>query len=151
MLPTGRIVALLAIFALTWSSWLAAQTPQESLPRTRLSAGIHIIQAQVAQTPDERATGLMYRRSMPTNEGMLFVFEAPNTQCFWMKNTLIPLSTAFVADDGTIVNVEDMKPETLESHCSKKPVRYVLEMNQGWFKKRELGPGSRLSGPPFSR
>jgi hypothetical protein len=91
----------------------------------------------------------MHRQDMPANEGMLFVFESPAVQCFWMKNTLIPLTAAFVADDGSIVNLADMQPQSLDSHCSEKPVRYVLEMNQGWFSKRGLRAGSRLSGPPF--
>ena len=98
---------------------------------------------------EQRAIGLMHRSSMATNQGMLFVFEAAGVQCFWMKNTLIPLTAAFVADDGTIVNLEDMKPQTTEPHCSLKPVRYVLEMNQGWFGKKGIKAGSRLSGQPF--
>lgn len=81
---------------------------------------------------------------------MLFVFEQPAGQCFWMKNTLLPLTAAFVADDGTIVNLVDMKPQTLDSHCSVRPVRFVLEMNQGWFAKRGIQAGARLSGPPFN-
>lgn len=112
---------------------------------------MHLIQAQVADTPQERAVGLMFRRDMPVNEGMLFVFEQPSGQCFWMKNTLLPLTAAFVADDGTIVNLVDMQPQSLDSHCSAKPVRYVLEMHKGWFDKRGIKAGSRLSGPPFSK
>ena len=81
---------------------------------------------------------------------MLFVFERAGQQCFWMKNTLIPLSVAFVADDGTVVNIEEMKPQTLDSHCSTQPVRYVLEMNDGWFAKRGIKPGSKLRGAPFA-
>jgi uncharacterized protein len=77
------------------------------------------------------------------------VFESPSQQCFWMKNTLLPLSVAFVADDGTIVNIDEMKPQTLDSHCSARPVRYVLEMNTGWFSKKGLKAGQKLSGPPF--
>jgi len=127
----------------------AQEAPQMDLPRTTLKAGMHLIQAQVASTPQQRATGLMYRREMPGNEGMLFIFEKPAIQCFWMKNTLIPLTAAFVADDGTIVNLADMQPQTLDSHCSGKPVRYVLEMNQGWFAKRGIQAGSRLGGAPF--
>ncbi len=92
----------------------------------------------------------MHRQDMPQHEGMLFVFENPARQCFWMKNTLLPLTAAFVADDGTIVNLEDMKPKSLESHCSAKPVRFVLEMNQGWFTKKGIKPGSKISGRPFS-
>lgn len=121
------------------------------LPRLTLSAGMHLIQAQVAATPQQRAVGLMFRQEMPANEGMLFVFEQPSEQCFWMKNTLLPLTAAFVADDGTIVNLADMQPQSLVSHCSTKPVRFVLEMNKGWFDKRGLKAGSKLSGPPFTR
>ena len=141
---------LFAAFALCSAAALAEDAPQQ-LPAIRLSAGIHNIQAQVAQTPDERATGLMFRRTMGANEGMLFAFEEPGVQCFWMKNTLLPLSAAFVQDDGTVTNIEDMKPQTLDSHCSKKPVRFVLEMNQGWFAKRGIKAGDKLSGSPFSR
>lgn len=126
-----------------------AQEPQMNLPRVSLSAGMHKIDAQVARTPDHRSTGLMFRKEMPQHEGMLFVFEMPTQQCFWMKNTLIPLSTAFLADDGTIVNIAEMAPQTLESHCSSKPVRYVLEMNKGWFAKKGLKPGMKISGDPF--
>lgn len=128
-----------------------AQEPQMNLPRVRLSAGMHQIDAQVAQAPGERATGLMYRKEMPQHEGMLFIFEQPSQQCFWMKNTLLPLTTAFVEDDGTIVNLADMKPQTLDSHCSARPVRFVLEMNQGWFAKKNIKPGFKLSGAPFEK
>ncbi len=128
-----------------------AQQPQMHLPRTKLSAGMHLLDVQLAQTPQERQTGLMFRREMPQHEGMLFVFEQAATQCFWMRNTLIPLTAAFVADDGTIVNLADMKPQTDDSHCSRQPVRFVLEMNQGWFAKRNIQAGFRLAGGPFGR
>ena len=127
----------------------AQDTPQTNLPRIKLQAGMFQIDTQVAQTPEQRSTGLMFRTDMPAHEGMLFVFEQPATQCFWMKNTLIPLTAAFVADDGTIVNLADMKPQTTDSHCSVKPVRFVLEMNQGWFAKRGLKAGSKLTGVAF--
>ena len=138
------------------ASWLwlvsvahAQPAPQTELPRTTLSAGMHLIQVQLATTQEQRATGLMHRRDMPTNEGMLFVFEQPAGQCFWMKNTLLPLTAAFVADDGTIVNLADMQPQTTDAHCSTRPVRYVLEMHQGWFAKRGIQAGFKLGGPPF--
>lgn len=118
----------------------------QRLPTVKLSAGMHNIVAQLAQTPEQRQIGLMFRKDMPAHEGMLFVFERAEVQCFWMKNTLLPLSAAFVANDGTIVNIADMAPQTLDSHCSGKPVRLVLEMNQGWFAKRGLKPGTKLSG-----
>jgi uncharacterized membrane protein (UPF0127 family) len=127
----------------------AQDGPQMNLPRVTLAAGMHQIDSQVAFTPEQRQIGLMFRKEMPTHEGMLFVFEQPSMQCFWMKNTLLPLSAAFIADDGSIVNIVDMKPQTLDSHCSLKPVRYVLEMNQGWFAKRKIGPGFKLAGKPF--
>ena len=92
----------------------------------------------------------MFRRVMAQHEGMLFVFDEPSPQCFWMKNTLLPLAIAFLADDGTVVNIDDMQPQTLESHCSTKPVRYVLEMNQGWFAKRGIKAGSKIGGAPFT-
>ncbi len=120
-----------------------------NLPRTTLSAGIHQLQVQVAQTQEQHATGLMFRTDMPQQEGMLFVFNAPSQQCFWMKNTLIPLTAAFVADDGTIVNLEDMQAQTTQSHCSTKPVRYVLEVNQGWFAKKGIKAGDKLRAALF--
>jgi len=141
---------LCPFFLMSGSAW-SQDAPQLQLPRTGLSAGMHLIQAQVAATPQERAVGLMFRKEMPANEGMLFVFERPSGQCFWMKNTLLPLTAAFVADDGTIVNLVDMQPQSLNSHCSAKPVRYVLEMHRGWFDKRGIKAGSRLSGQPFSK
>ncbi len=125
-------------------------SPQMNLPRITLNAGMHLIQAPVAQDFEQRQIGLMWRQEMPQNEGMLFVFEQAVVQCFWMRNTLLPLTAAFVADDGTIVNLADMKPQSDDSHCSKKPVRFVLEMNQGWFAKRGLKAGSKLKGQPFN-
>jgi uncharacterized protein len=129
----------------------AAQDAQMNLPRVTLSAGMHQIDAQVAQTPDQRATGLMFRKEMPQHEGMLFAFEQLSVQCFWMKNTLLPLTAAFVADDGTVVNLADMEPQSTASHCSDKPVRYVLEMNRGWFAKKGIKPGMKLAGQPFRK
>ncbi|RQO81864.1 DUF192 domain-containing protein [Acidovorax sp. FJL06] len=143
--------ALACTFVLPATVAMAQEGPQLDLQRIEITAGMHRIDAQVALSPQERQTGLMFRKDMPQHEGMLFVFEQPSQQCFWMKNTLLPLTAAFVADDGTIVNLADMKPQTLDSHCSAKPVRYVLEMNQGWFAKKGLKAGTKLGGAPFSR
>jgi uncharacterized membrane protein (UPF0127 family) len=140
---------LTVLVALSAATANAQDTPQTTLPRIKLQAGMHQLDVQVAQTPEQRSIGLMFRAEMPTHEGMLFVFEQPTVQCFWMKNTLLPLTAAFVADDGTIVNLADMKPQTTDSHCSTKPVRFVLEMNQGWFAKKGLKAGSRLAGAAF--
>lgn len=143
-LATFALLSGLLVNSLTW-----AQDAAQKLPAIRLNAGMHIIQAEVAQTPAQRSIGLMHRPTMGPNEGMLFIFEQASPQCFWMKNTLLPLSIAFLADDGTVVNIEDMKPQSLESHCSSKPVRFALEMNVGWFAKRGVKPGSKISGAPF--
>ena len=83
--------------------------------------------------------------------GMLFIFDEPQVHCMWMKNTLIPLSVAFIDDRGAIVNIEDMQPQTEDSHCAAQPVRYALEMNRGWFKARGVKPGSRLGGIPGAK
>ncbi len=146
-----RFLTLLAIPAVLYlaSAAHAQDEPQTKLQRTTISAGMHRIDAQVALTPEQRQIGLMWRKAMPIHEGMLFIFEQPTKQCFWMKNTLIPLTAAFVADDGTIVNLEDMKPQTTEPHCSAQPVRFVLEMNKGWFAKKGIKVGTKLAGEAF--
>ena len=128
---------------------LTQERAQISLPRARMQAGMYQIDAQLAATPTQREIGLMFRSKMPQHEGMLFVFDQASEQCFWMKNTILPLTAAFVADDGTIVNLADMNPQTTDSHCSAKPVRFVLEMNQGWFSKKAIQAGYKLSGKPF--
>ena len=137
------------IAALCVAAVASAQDGPQKLAQVRLNAGIHNINAELASTPQQREIGLMFRNAMPANDGMLFVFEQPGQQCFWMRNTLIPLSVAFIEDDGTVVNIDDMKPQTLDSHCSAKPVRFVLEMNEGWFAKRGIKAGSRLRGGPL--
>jgi uncharacterized membrane protein (UPF0127 family) len=150
--PMNRLFAYVSCLLALCATPVGAQgSPQTQLPRVQLSAGMHLIDAQLAVTPEQRAIGLMHRRDMPTHEGMLFVFEQAGVQCFWMKNTLLPLTAAFVTDDGTIVNLADMKPLSLDSHCSTEPVRFVLEMNQGWFAKRGIRAGARLGGTPFKR
>lgn len=147
-IPALTCWALLALLPV-WPGLAWSQDRPQQLPTTRISAGMHNVLAQVAHTPDQRQIGLMYRKEMPAHEGMLFVFERPAVQCFWMKNTLIPLTAAFLADDGTIINLADMTPHSEESHCSRRPVRFVLEMNQGWFSKKGLKSGDRLAGPVF--
>jgi len=145
-----------ASFAAALGLWLIApahaqEGPQPRLPTVELTAGMHVIRAEVAQTPEQQAVGMMFRREMGTNEGMLFVNPDRSTRCFWMRNTLIPLTIAFIADDGTIVNLADMQPQSDASHCSARPVRYALEMRQGWFAKRGIQAGFKLRGSPFSQ
>ncbi len=120
----------------------------QKTPVVQLNAGMHLIQAEVVAEPAARAQGLMHRRTLGQNAGMLFIFDEHAVHCMWMKNTLIPLSVAFVDDRGTIVNVEDMEPHSETSHCAAQPVKYALEMSRGWFASRGIRPGARLGGVP---
>lgn len=142
MKKTPLISAATALLLLTAGA--AAQPAQFS--STQLTAGMHVIKAEVAANDGERQQGLMFREKMANNAGMVFVFDQPNTQCMWMKNTLLPLSVAFIDEHGAIVNIEDMQPQTLDSHCSKRPVKYALEMNLGWFKAKHIKPGTTIEG-----
>jgi uncharacterized protein len=142
---TVSSLLLLLASAFAWGQ----ETAQPKLPTLPLTAGMHVIQAEIAQTPTQQMIGMMHRRTMGANEGMLFVYDEPHRMCFWMRNTLIPLTIAFIADDGRIVHTADMKPLDESSHCTTEPVRFALEMNQGWFAKRGLKKGDRLRGAPF--
>ncbi|WP_373559778.1 DUF192 domain-containing protein [Bordetella genomosp. 10] len=150
----AAMAALLFAFAATFTAGAGAARAEEitaaqpTLRTVQLAAGIHVIHAEIANTEDSRRRGLMFRKSLEANDGMLFVFDDPDLQCFWMHNTPLPLSIAFIADDGTIVNVADMAPETDDTHCSKKPVRYALEMAQGWFNDHGIGAGKKIDGLP---
>ena len=126
----------------------SAQTPggQPPLPTVQLQTGLYLIKAEVANEYGTRMQGLMMREKMAPNEGMVFVFPGRDTQCMWMKNTLLPLSVAFIDESGVVLNIEDMKPQTEDSHCSTKPARYALEMNQGWFKTKNIKAGAKILG-----
>jgi len=142
----SRFVAfLLALFALPALSGQASMMP---LAKTELNAGIHLIHAEIADNDASRSRGLMFRQTLDVSEGMLFVFQRRDTQCFWMRNTYIPLSIAFLDDDGGVVNIADMAPQTETPHCSARPVRYALEMNQGWFSERGISVQSVIEGLP---
>ncbi len=146
LLQQGMIAFLGFLVA---TSALSQDGPQPRLPTVQLTAGMYVIQAEVAQTPREQTIGMMHRQTMGINEGMLFIYDSLQVRCFWMRNTLLPLTIAFIADDGSIVNLKDMAPKTETAHCSAGPVRYALEMNQGWFDKRGLKPGFKLRGELF--
>ena len=118
------------------------------LPAVQLSTGMHLIRAEVANTMGTRMEGLMHRKSMPQGSGMVFVFDENATHCMWMKNTLIPLSVAFIDEAGAIINIADMQPHSEQSHCATRPARYALEMEQGWFAKRGIKPGAAIAGLP---
>jgi uncharacterized membrane protein (UPF0127 family) len=116
------------------------------MPMLELNAGIHLIRAEVANTFDSRAQGLMFRKSLGANRGMLFVFPDVAPHCMWMKNTYVPLSVAFMDEQGAIVSIHDMQPLNESSHCAAKPARYALEMNQGWFAQKGIKPGAKIGG-----
>jgi uncharacterized membrane protein (UPF0127 family) len=118
----------------------------QSLPVMELTAGFHRIEAEVVSTPQARAQGLMSRREMAPQHGMLFVFDHDATHCMWMKNTLIPLAVAFIDAGGRILNIAEMKPHSEENHCATRPARYALEMNTGWFAQRGLKAGATIGG-----
>ena len=126
----------------------AAPAAAQQLPVVQLNAGMHLIRAEVAADFPSRMQGLMYRSAMPSNAGMLFIFDEAGPQCMWMKNTLLPLSVAFIDEAGKITNIADMEPQTEDSHCAKRAARYALEMNKGWFAARGIKPGSRIGGIP---
>jgi uncharacterized membrane protein (UPF0127 family) len=121
---------------------------QTQHPVAQLNAGMHLIRAEVVSDPAARAQGLMHRKSLAPNAGMLFIFDQLEIHCMWMKNTLIPLSVAFIDERGTIVNIADMEPRSEASHCAAQPVRYALEVNRGWFAARAIKPGTRVGGVP---
>lgn len=125
---------------------LLAAAAHAQLPVVELTAGMHRVQAEVADNMGARMTGLMHRKSMAQNAGMVFVFEENAAHCMWMKNTLIPLSVAFIDEAGVIVNIADMQPHSEQSHCAARPARYALEMNKGWFAQRGIKAGAKLRG-----
>lgn len=137
MSPGQRIEILLAFLLLSPISLIYS----ENLQKIPLYIKGKEIWVEVAKTPAERATGLMGRRHLEKEEGMLFIFEEEGYHSFWMKDTLIPLSIAFIDREGRIVKITDMKPMTLTSHPPPQPILYALEMNQGWFSKNGIKPG----------
>jgi hypothetical protein len=143
VLSATRRFLVAGIVAAGWFAGLALA----QMPTMELSAGIHLIRAEVAHTFETRAQGLMYRRSLGPNEGMLFVFPRAEVQCMWMKNTLVPLSAAFMDEAGTIVSISDMQPQTETPHCAAAPAKFALEMSRGWFSARGIKAGARILGP----
>lgn len=146
-LPLKPLIAGL----LAWLFLSVAQAQSEAqppLPTIQLNAGLYVIKAEVAQTFSQQSMGMMHREKMGANDGMLFIWAESSKRCMWMRNTLLPLSVAFIDDKGVVLNVEDMKPQTEDSHCSKGDAKYALEMNLGWFKAKRLQPGIKINGIP---
>ena len=132
----------LAVLFLAFASAASAQ----QLPIVQLTAGMHLVRAEVAADFPTRMQGLMHRESLAPNGGMLFVFDEAAAHCMWMKNTLIPLSVAFVDANGTIINIADMQPHSEQPHCASAPALFALEMTRGWFAQRGVKAGMKLGG-----
>jgi len=135
------VSALCTISLLFFSAHVSAQTS-----RIELNAGIYRIEADIAADQETRMQGLMFRRNMPANHGMLFVFPQAAQHCMWMRNTLLPLSVAFLDEEGHILNIEEMQPQTEINHCAARPARFALEMNRGWFSDKGIKAGQRIGG-----
>ena len=135
------LVGMLAGLVISAAAWA-----QNAMSVMELNAGFHRIEAEVAANDQNRQVGLMKRQAMPVQHGMLFVFNQENTHCMWMRNTLLPMSVAFMDAEGKIINIEDMQPQTEDNHCARRPARYALEMNLGWFTQRGIKPGVKLGG-----
>jgi len=142
--PGQRLLAVLLAGA--WLTVSAAAVASSDAGIIRLEVGGHRITAELAMSPAARERGLMHRDALPDDHGMLFVYAVPERICMWMKNTPIPLSVAFLDDRGMIINVAEMRPLTLDIHCAERPARYALEMTRGWFTRRGLTPGARITG-----
>lgn len=143
-----RLLSVACVTLLVALQPAPARAQQPQLPLVRLTAGMQVIRAEVADSFGTRMQGLMQRTSLAPNHGMLFLFDSDDRQCMWMKNTLIPLSVAFIDARGAIINIADMQPQSEESHCSARPARYALEMTQGWFRDKGVKPGIRIRGIP---
>lgn len=134
-----QLIALLLTVA-------AGSALAQPLPVAELRAGMHLIRAEVASDFSARSRGLMHRKGLAPNSGMLFIFDGPSQQCMWMKNTYIPLSVAFLDEQGAIINIADMQPHSEQTHCSSRPALYALEMTRGWFAERNIKAGTKLGG-----
>ena len=144
--PTARFLLVLAALLTATLAWAE--------PRPRLATikvGAHALRVEVVTNDEDRARGLMHRKSLGANDGMLFIFDEPAYHSMWMKNTLIPLSVAFVDAQGTILNILDMEPQTLDSHMSAGPSIYAIETNKGWFAARKIKAGDQVAGLPGVR
>ena len=136
-----RRVSALALAVIVSSACAAESDGQQSI-----RIGPHAFQVEVAATSQQRERGLMGRTRLPEHGGMLFVFDYAGRHCFWMRNTPLPLSIAFIDDAGRIVNLAEMQPHTDTLHCPASAIRYALEVPQGGFQQRGIGPGAQVDG-----
>lgn len=152
-LISSACAAVLAVAA----SWPLAAVSQQlpapikaaaDFPKVQLTIGMYLVNASVAANEADREQGLMFRKSLEPNEGMLFVFAENAGHCFWMKNTLLPLSIAFIRQDGVITDLDEMQAETDNNHCPTHNGVYALEMSKGWFAAHGIKPGMQIIGLP---
>lgn len=145
---SSRLTILaLTIVVITFISWFLWFTPS-SFTQLILRIGLHTFQVEVADNEETRTRGMMFRMGQRHGEGMLFVLPEAQRLCMWMKYTFIPLSVAFIRDNGVIVNMVDMQPMSLHKHCSPEPVKFALEMPKLWFKTKVVTVGDRVTGLP---
>jgi uncharacterized membrane protein (UPF0127 family) len=142
-----RIYLFLSIFLLSWAYLSAVYCQEGGKALVQLTIKGKKIRAEVARTEEEKSQGLMFREKLGPDEGMLFIYEGEDFLSFWMKNTPLPLSIAFLDQRGKIVDIQDMDPFNLRTHISVQPAQYALEMNQGWFKKNGVKVGDRVQMP----
>ena len=143
-LSANRVLAAAVLLAA--AAWHARAEPP--MPTRVLKIGNHPLKVEVAQTEAQREQGLMFRKSLGRDDGMLFIFDEPAYHAMWMKNTLIPLSVAFLDAQGTILNILDMEPQTLDSHAAAGPAIYAIETNKGWFDGKKIKAGDKVTGLP---
>ncbi|MBR7746445.1 DUF192 domain-containing protein [Undibacterium baiyunense] len=147
-MPNHLFTKLLVLSCSAIYAHIAIAT-EPSLKRQQFQIGTNIIDAELALTAEERQRGLMFRESLGENQGMMFQFAHADHYCMWMKNTLIPLSIAFIDEQGKIINIEEMKAHSEETTCAKNKARYALEMNTGWYQQRQIEPGQHIHGLPL--
>lgn len=143
-----RVDTLLSAFLLVTSLLVGCQIAPSNAPKPL--APLDQLRLEWADVYQEREKGLMERSNLPENSGMMFVFEEPKTYCFWMKNTLIPLSIGFIDAQGRLVQIAHMQPKSLQHHCAKQPVLYALEVNQGWFERNNVKLQTKVLQPSDS-
>lgn len=148
LLRFDRIAAVRVLAALVLAAAALHARAEPALRTQVLKVASHPLKVEVAASEAEREKGLMFRKSMPREEGMLFIFDDPGYYAMWMKNTLIPLSVAFVDRAGTILNIEDMEPQTLDTHLAAGPALYAIETNKGWFESHKVHAGDKVTGLP---
>jgi uncharacterized membrane protein (UPF0127 family) len=141
----------LRVLALSFAFTAALATADVSFKTSQVKVGSHPLKVEVAQNEPQRTQGLMFRQKLGTDDGMLFIFDEPAYHSMWMKNTLIPLSVAFLDANGVILNILDMEPQTLDSHMAAGPAVYAIETNKGWFEKKKIRPGDKVTGLPSRR